>query len=122
MMVSVDYERSLWWKHHLKFVASIRSVPFFHNDGKPLKSWKLFETRDAAWDAAWDAVRDAAWDAVRDAARDAAFYTRVVNICSGLKLDVKFIAHARARWQVWQKGYGLLCDVKGVLYVYKRVR
>jgi hypothetical protein len=27
-------------------------------------------------------------------------------------------AHARARWEVWQKGYGLLCDVDGVLYVY----
>jgi hypothetical protein len=23
--------------------------------------------------------------------------------------------------KVWQKGYGLLCDVKGVLYVYKKV-
>ena len=27
-------------------------------------------------------------------------------------------AHAKARMEVWKKGYGLYCDVKGKLYVY----
>ena len=25
---------------------------------------------------------------------------------------------AKSRWRVWQKGYALLCDINGVLYVY----
>ena len=102
--------------------------------------------RDAAWDAAWDAAgdaaRDAAWDAAgaaagdaaraaagaaaraaawnaagaaaRDAAWDVALMTRViVGELSGPHAE-----HAKARWEVWQKGYALLCDVNGELCVY----
>jgi hypothetical protein len=29
--------------------------------------------------------------------------------------------HARARWDVWQRGFGLLCDVNGVFYVYRKL-
>jgi hypothetical protein len=41
-------------------------------------------------------------------------------ITSDLKVKdrEKHLAHTKARWEVWQKGYGLLCDVDGVLYVY----
>jgi len=82
--------------------------------------------RAAAWDAARDAARDearaaagaAAWDAARDAAGAAGLYLQVLIICDGLKIDPKHIKHAKDRWRVWQKGYGLLCDVNGVLYVY----
>ena len=42
-----------------------------------------------------------------------------IKVCEGLKLDKKHIDHANARWEVWQKGYALLCDIKGVLYVYQ---
>lgn len=42
-------------------------------------------------------------------------------VCDGLTLDPKHIKHAEARWAVWQAGYGLLCDVSGVLYVYRRI-
>jgi hypothetical protein len=120
--MKMDYEQTKWWKEHKVFVKEIKAgkIPFFKNDGKPLKEWKLFETRaaarDAAWDAAWDAARAAAWDA----AWDAALFTRVTHICSGLKLDAKFRIHAKARWQVWTKGYCLLCDINGKLYVYKK--
>jgi hypothetical protein len=31
-----------------------------------------------------------------------------------------FEAHARERWDVWRKGYGLLCDVNRVLYVFSK--
>ena len=94
--------------------------------------------RGAAWDAArgaargaaggatWDAAGGATWDAARgvawSAARDAALYTQVFHVCFGLKIKAKFKTHAKKRWQVWQKGYGLLCDVNGKLYVYKRVK
>jgi len=102
---------------------------------------------DAAWDAAWDAAedaardaactaarsaaraatgraaragtRDVAWAAARDAASDVALLA-AIRVCNGLFLDRKFILHAQRRWEVWTRGYGLLCDVDGELYVYER--
>jgi hypothetical protein len=93
--------------------------------------------RTVAWNAAWDAARNAAWDAARnaaravaedaaravagnaawDAARDAELMA-IVHICHGLKLEKIHREHIRSRWQVWRKGYAVLCDVNGVLYVY----
>ena len=69
--------------------------------------------RDAAWDAAWDAATDAATDAARDAELMAA-----VLVCDGLALAPAHVAHAEARWRVWQKGWALLGDVDGRLVVY----
>ena len=78
--------------------------------------------RDAAWAAAaaaaGDAARAAAWAAAGAAAGDAALYTRAVHICDDVDLDIATVEHARARWDVWQRGYGLLCDVDGVLFCY----
>lgn len=93
----------------------------------------------AALDAAWDAVeyaadstksdreedmaRAAAWSSAQnflsDAAWDAAIYSDFI-IVSGLEFrdKAKHKKHVEARWEVWRKGYGLLCDVDGVLYVY----
>jgi hypothetical protein len=45
---------------------------------------------------------------------------RMLLICLYLKIEYKHLLHINARMQVWRKGYGLLCDVNGVLYVYKR--
>jgi hypothetical protein len=28
--------------------------------------------------------------------------------------------HLRDRWDVWKRGYGLVCDVGGVLYTYDK--
>ena len=74
--------------------------------------------RGAAWDAAWDAASGAARGAAWDAARDAALYAEAA--VSEWKFDKKHVAHIKARWNVWQRGYGLLCDVDGVLYVYRK--
>jgi len=115
----------------------IPSVPFFKPDGKPKKEWRIFygENWDAAWDAVWGAARGAAWDAARDAARgaawdaargaargaawDAALFSEYI-ITADLKFEgrEKHLKHVKARWEVWQKGYGLLSDVDGVLYVF----
>jgi hypothetical protein len=124
-----------------KFLASIPKTKFFKPDGHPIKSWKIFygktwaaaraaawaAARDDAWDAAGDAAgaaaRAAAWAAARDAAWDAAWDASLVAriiICKGLKLDAKHIRYAKARWNVWLKGYGLYCDINGVLYVYAK--
>ena len=96
------------------------------------------EAMDAAWDATWyavwavaedaaraaaedtaeDVAEDTAWDAVWDAARDAILYA-VCVVCDW-QIDRSHIDYVKARWAVWQRGYGVLCDVAGVLYVYRR--
>lgn len=82
--------------------------------------------RNAAMDAAWNAARDAALGAAHDAAGFAAWDAAwdavlwaLVLVCDGLALDQRHIDHARARMDVWRRGYGLLCDVNGALYVYR---
>ena len=84
--------------------------------------------RGAACEAAWGAAREAVCDAARGAARgavrtaacDAALYACIL-ICDGLPLAQEHIDHIRKRWSVWQAGYGVLCDIDGELYCYRRV-
>ena len=135
--------KALKWDLLVKDITQIKKYPFFKPTNKPLKKWKLFKgktwdaardtARDAAWDAARDAARDAAldaawdaaWDAARgaalDAARDVALLIRV-KFCMnlGLKIAKKHIVHVCERIEVWKRGYGLLCDVDGKLYVYAK--
>jgi hypothetical protein len=100
----------------MEFVNTIKVVPYLSGKGKILKAWKVFDTRAAAGAAAGAAARAAA----RAAAGDAALLSRCIVVSD--KLDKKYMAHALARWDVWKRGYGLLCDVNGVFYVYRRVR
>ena len=76
--------------------------------------------RDAAGNAAGNAARDAAWNAARDAAGNAAGNAGLLARCllAKDKLGAKHLKHARARWAVWKRGYGLRCDVNGKLYTY----
>jgi hypothetical protein len=110
------------------FVHELRTLPYWQPDGQPLPEWLLFA--GTSWDAAWNAARDAAWnaawnaatarDAAWNAAQDAALYAAVQIVCADLDIDPEWRAHVEARMQVWRKGYGLLCDVEGRLYVYVR--
>jgi hypothetical protein len=106
----------------MEFVKTIKDVPYFSGKGKILKAWKVFPTRAAARDAAGAAAQAAAADAAGDATWDVAGDAEVLSQCIIVadRLDLKHMKHARARWDVWQRGYGLLCDVNGVLYVYKK--
>lgn len=98
-----------YWRAVERFVTEeIPAVPWFQPDGDPDPAWRLFTA--PRWNAAGNAARSAAWSA--------GLYTRVTHICADLPLDQRHRDHARARWKVWQKGYALLCDVDGVLYVY----
>ena len=90
------------------FVASIPSFHFCKPDGNPIPEWKLFTGDSLA------AARAAAWAAARDAAGDARLKSCV--IVSWLKNEHSI--HAEKRMEVWRKGFCLLCDVNGVLYVY----
>lgn len=88
-----------------EFIATIPSVKWFTPDSPPDPTWKVFATRAAA----------------RAAAGDARLMVLVGSICFDLNIDSKHREHARARWDVWQRGYGLLCDVNGIFYVYEKV-
>jgi hypothetical protein len=78
----------------------------------------------AAWDAAWDAVMNATWDAAYDTVWDATWYAVlfVHDTLDQKHIDQKHIDHIKKRWAVWEAGYGVLCDINGVLYVYKRLK
>ena len=76
--------------------------------------------RAAAWDAARDAARAAARDAAWDAARDAARACNFRSIVHDLDIDQKHRDHVASRWSAWTSGYGVSCDVDGVLYCYAR--
>jgi len=69
-------------------------------------------TRTVARAANMDAALGTVWEAALDAALLASCL--VVED----KIDKKHLQHARARWRVWEKGYGLLCDINGTFYVY----
>jgi len=71
----------------------------------------------AAGDAAWHAAGDAAWHAAGDAAGHAALQAEMI-VTADLNIETKHRAYARARWRAISKGYGVLCDVDGKLYVY----
>lgn len=94
-----------WWINAEKFTASIKAIPYLKPDKKPDPLWKLYPTRDVARDAAWGAARDAALFAM--------------ILVSGIEKESKHYRHVLARMNVWEKGYGLLCDVGGVLFVYE---
>ena len=107
----------------------IPNVKFLKPDGKPRKEWKIFygKTWDTARSAALNAAQStaegaakhAALVAAEDAAWDAALYSEFIVVSDlEFKDKEKHQKHVEARWEVWRKGYGLLCDVDGVLYVY----
>jgi hypothetical protein len=58
-------------------------------------------------------------DTIFDASKDARLMSGAIT-ASDLDFEgkAKHLAHAAARMEVWEKGYGLACDVEGTLYVY----
>ena len=71
--VAYKKDKSFNHKELGAFLEEIPKMRWLKPDGKPKKEWKLFKTRDAAWDAAKAAAWDVAWAAARDAARAAAW-------------------------------------------------
>jgi len=133
-------DKPQWWSDVESFVDTIPDIPYFQPQGDPDPSWNVFDTWAAAWDAAragdaaraWAAARDAAWDAARDAAGDAAGDAALLAAAGDAALlaqcltvadliDTAHLDHVTARLDVWKRGYGLLCDVDGVFYVYRKV-
>jgi len=106
-----------------QFVMDIPNTFFFSMCRPPKKEWRLFlaDNWAAAWNAASDAARDAAtsfeWNDALHAMKDAGLYAQML-VCDDLNINKLHRQHIIDRWDVWQRGYGLLCDVDGVLYVY----
>ncbi len=121
------------------FLRELQTIPWLKPEGtlKDGDGIKVFETmatacsaartaardtaRYAAWDAAWEAACSAALDNAWSAALDAELYICVSHVCDGLSIAQEHIDHAHKRMDVWRHGYGVYCDVDGVLYCYKRV-
>ena len=88
---------------------------------------------EAAWDRARDVTREAAWAAARvdapdaakaipwDAAWHAADYAAICGICSDLSLPPEHFRTIERRIEVWRKGYALMSEVNGTLYVYAAI-
>jgi hypothetical protein len=133
---------SKWWRDAEQFIAAIKQVKFMDNHGIIKPEWKVFDTRDQARDQAGaqagaqalaqaraqalaqaraqalaQALAQARAQALDQAGTDFALYASCLIADPGLPHS----KHATDRLDVWLQGYGLLCDVNGVLYVYKRV-
>ena len=96
------------WPKLRDFLATIKSIPWLDNHGpEPVgDDIRMYDTRGAARDAALVAARDAALSAA-------------LIICDDLLIPQQHVDHVRRRWAVWQAGYGVVCDVDGVLYCYR---
>lgn len=61
-------------------------------------------------------------DAVRDAMTSAAAYAKVMCCATAnLPIAAEHVEHVRKRMDVWRHGYGVYCEVDGVLYCYRRI-
>ena len=94
--------------------------------GDKLRNHPCIVAGDVAWEAAKSAAVAAAgnvptaWRAALDPIGDIFLYVSI-HTCGGVDLPDEHIVHAEKRMEVWRKGYGLSCDVQGVLYVYKTI-
>ena len=121
-------EQAIVQKEIDTIVDEINKIEWFSKKKKPLKSWKVFKNRAAARTAVWDAARIAAAAGAARAGAAAAGAAAVAAAWDAawdaqakiVKLKGKHAKHLCDRMDVWKRGYGLLCDVNGVLYVYEQ--
>jgi len=93
---------SKWWRDVEQFLEASKQVKWFDNHGEVKKEWKVFDT----WSQAWS-----------QAGVTFALYASCLIADPGLPHS----KYATDCLDVWLQGYGLLCDINGVLYVYRRV-
>lgn len=75
---------------------------------------------DTAWKSAYEAAWNAVWDSVYEVSWDAALYCVFTYILAGIEIPPHHTEHIRTRFELWLHGYGVACDVDGVLYCYKK--
>ena len=91
-----------------QYVEEIKTIKYFSQHEPALAEWRVFTG------PTWDSARDSAWASAWDAALECC----LCCVCADLQLDDTHRAHAKARMDVWRRGWALLGDVNGVLYVY----
>ena len=84
------------------------------------KAWDLARdaTREAVWTAARLAAPEAAWAVPWDAAWHIADYAAICVVCGDLDVLGQHFQTIERRIDVWRKGYALMAEVNGTLYVY----
>jgi hypothetical protein len=75
-------------------------------------------TRETAWASARSEAPDSAWAVPWDAAWHAADYAAICVVCSDLKIQPEHFQTIERRMNVWRKGYALMAEIHGTLYVY----
>ena len=116
------FEAETWAAARAAAWAAARAAAW---DAAWVDAWTIARTtareaaRAAAGDAARTIARTTAREAARDAEGDAALLARI-KVCAGLKLEPKHVKHAEERWEANKRGFRVLCDVDGVLYVYRQ--
>ena len=118
-----EVKKPEWWTRTENAIVNLTNIAWL-KPTEPKPEWRIFYGKDwaAARAAAWDAARDAARAAARAAAWDAAWAAAdqiAINVlCADLLIDQKHRDAITARWDVWQRGYGLMAEIDGVLFVY----
>jgi len=125
LLVVEAVEKPAWVVAVEDFIATIPTVPWFTPTGPPDPAWRHYSARASAWDSARDSARDSVWDSARASAWDSAWASAglmaaMLCVCDREDVPLAHRDHAAARWRVWMMGYGLACDVNGVLYTYDR--
>lgn len=110
-----------------KFIESLDEMKWLDNHGEIPPDALMFGTREAAVKAVREVIREVGLAATYAVARvagvdvmlDAELYADYLMV-SDLLIAPNHLDHIKKLWPVWQAGYGVCCDVDGVLYCYRR--
>lgn len=89
-------------------------------------AWKALggEQLNPLWKVSFKFEEASVWADTSNTSYEAGLSARLIAMaisCRGLRVGGSHIRHAKDRWRVWMYGYGVLCDVDGVLYCYRNI-
>ena len=103
-------EKPVWVTAVEDFLATMPTVPWFRPTAPPDPAWRHFPD--------WASARASAR---ASAGASAGLLAAMLCVCDRDDVPQASRGHAAQRWRVWTMGYGLTCDVDGVLYTYGEV-
>lgn len=115
-----EARRSIWNCGYILSEYWATSMLSKASDNWPSSAWDFGKSWDVTHEQLLPLFRIKNEIVRKDALRDA----RLLGLCLKAEhlMPIRFVAHAISRWEVWEKGYGLACEVDGTLFVYKKVR
>ena len=103
-----------YWLRFKKELKKYKGVMYtLDNHGLIDPEWRVFDTRGQARDQAWDQAWGQAWDQARD--QDMVIPAVLIE---GYETS-SWYTYCKKRLAIWEAGYGVLCDINGIFYVYK---